>query len=65
MTAPETLPSYFETDWLDDEEVVCSECNGECTVLVCVDDLCHGQGWCMHGDGEIDCPHCNGTGLEP
>jgi len=32
-------------------------------VVVCCDDLCHGQGWCMHGDGEVMCPHCNGSGV--
>lgn len=25
--------------------------------------MCHGQGWCMHGDGEVRCPHCNGSGV--
>lgn len=40
----------------------CPYCD-EGTLLVCCDDLCHGQGWCMHGDGEVMCPHCNGSGV--
>ncbi|MFW6217430.1 MAG: hypothetical protein ACOC4K_00395 [Verrucomicrobiota bacterium] len=45
----------FETD-------VCDRCAGDGTVVTCCDDLCHGQGWCMHGDGESICPVCQGSG---
>lgn len=44
------------------EPCQCQRCDGEGTVLVCVDDLCHAQGVCMHGDGEALCPECQGTG---
>ena len=40
----------------------CWACNGSGSYLVCPDDICHGIGECIHGDGEIDCPECNGTG---
>lgn len=25
-------------------------------LVVCIDDMCRGAGYCMHGDGEIMCP---------
>ena len=40
----------------------CPECDGEGTIVVCCDDMCRGTGHCMHGDGEIDCPMCEGEG---
>jgi hypothetical protein len=30
--------------------------------MVCCDDLCHGQGYCIHHDGVIECPYCHGSG---
>ena len=27
-------------------------------IVICMDDLCRGQGWCMHGAGERLCAHC-------
>ena len=27
-------------------------------IIVCLDDICRGQGWCIHGDGDAICPHC-------
>jgi len=38
----------------------CYECGGEGFIITCVDDLCHGAGYCMHGDGEDVCPVCHG-----
>jgi hypothetical protein len=49
----------------DDEQYMggyCHHCGGEGFILTCVDDLCHGQGWCMHGDGEVTCMFCQGEG---
>jgi hypothetical protein len=45
-----------------DEFDGCSRCDGSGVILVCMDDMCHGAGECMHGDGEIACPQCGGEG---
>ena len=50
-------PDFF----CDDDDLGCQHCN-DGVLLVCIDDLCQGQGWCMHGDGEIVCPYCGGQG---
>ena len=42
--------------------VTCWKCGGDGFLIVCVDDLCHGAGHCMHGDGEALCPECKGDG---
>lgn len=48
----------------DDEqfegESYCWKCGGTGIIITCCDDLCQGQGYCMHGDGEIVCDLCNG-----
>lgn len=49
------------TDYVGEYES-CDACHGEGFVISCIDDMCHGQGWCMHGDGEVDCPECGGSG---
>lgn len=46
----------------DDDPGPCWQCGGEGFMIVCCDDLCHGQGWCMHGDGHETCPTCKGEG---
>lgn len=46
----------------DDEPHECPHCGGSGEVMVCCDDLCHGQGYCIHGDGEQMCPACQGSG---
>ena len=45
----------------------CVTCGGLGVVLVCVDDLCHGLGECIHGDGEAYCTDCQGfaQGVRP
>lgn len=41
--------------------VACWNCE-EGTVVICMDDLCHGQGYCIHGDGNAVCDVCDGEG---
>lgn len=41
---------------------ICARCFGSGDFLVCIDDLCRGAGECMHGDGVIACPDCDGMG---
>lgn len=40
----------------------CWKCGGRGIVITCIDDLCHGAGECMHGDGEETCDACHGEG---
>lgn len=51
-------------DYLGDyvEPNDCWNCGGEGFVITCCDDMCHGQGYCMHGDGEDVCGACHGEG---
>jgi hypothetical protein len=39
---------------------MCNTCDGSGFVLTCIDDMCRGAGWCIHGDGEDVCPECGG-----
>jgi len=43
----------------------CSRCEGKGYIVVCIDDMCAGSDECIHGDGEIACRVCNGTGYDP
>lgn len=43
--------------------VTCWGCGGEGTVVFCFDDICQGQGYCMHGDGDELCRDCGGEGV--
>lgn len=54
------MNDHYDDDYCDDS---CLRCDGEGTIMVCIDDICHGLGYCIHGDGEIACPNCRGTGL--
>ena len=38
----------------------CWQCGGEGFIVVRVDDMCRGAGYCIHGDGEAVCPNCKG-----
>ena len=51
-------PSVAEEHF--DDGGYCWNCHGEGFIIVCCDDICHGQGYCMHGDGEDICPICEG-----
>lgn len=61
-----------ERSWWDDhdhgedgylgEAVTCWGCGGEGIVVFCCDDICQGQGYCMHGDGDSICRDCGGEG---
>lgn len=51
----------FDEDEYDDDYLDgCNTCGGRGWLIVCVDDMCQGAGECMHGDGEIPCPDCDG-----
>jgi len=69
MSAPEDNPADdvqpTESEWDEyesDDANCCYHCGGVGFVVICCDDLCHGAGHCMHGDGEEDCPVCNADG---
>ena len=49
-------PGYFDND-----EPYCLRCDCKGFIMVCPDDMCHGAGECMHGDGEMVCPDCKGA----
>ena len=51
---------YDDTDYFVDGG--CNRCGGSGRIVICIDDMCRGVGECMHGDGEIVCPTCNGEG---
>lgn len=46
----------------DDRPQMCMKCEGEGELLVCMDDICQGRGYCFHGDGMVMCPYCQGSG---
>lgn len=50
----------YEETWEEDE--YCDRCGGSGEILVCCDDICHGLGECIHGDGYAVCPDCKGRG---
>ena len=41
-----------------DDDGYCDNCGGDGWILTCCDDICHGLGYCMHGDGMEMCA-CN------
>ena len=60
-----------ETDMQDDEYQDgpdewdgggCYQCGGRGWMVTCIDDLCHGQDYCIHGDPPTPCPNCNPKG---
>jgi hypothetical protein len=48
----------------DDEDYGggCYQCGGRGYIVTCIDDLCHGQDECIHGDPPTPCPTCNPKG---
>ena len=50
---------------MQEDDGLCDRCNGEGEIMVCCDDICHGLGECIHGDGYAACPTCKGTGETP
>lgn len=65
-TTPEglTCEDGFDLDEYDDElgSRYCYECGGRGWIIRCPDDLCHGQGECIHGDPPRRCWVCNRDG---
>ena len=46
-------------EYVNDDDY-CFRCDNQGYILVCPDDMCHGLGYCIHGDGETICPYCQG-----
>jgi hypothetical protein len=73
MTASET---DYDDEYFDDEGCVCPKCGHEThardcqscdefgQVVTCIDDMCRGQDYCIHGDGMSACPDCDGHMIE-
>jgi hypothetical protein len=61
MTTP-TNPAPdvdYDDDFSDDG---CYRCGGRGWEVRCIDDMCHGQDECIHGDLPDPCPVCNPEG---
>ncbi len=52
----------FDDEYDDDLGPDCDACDEFGMVVICVDDLCHSGSGCIHGDGDILCPDCGGSG---
>lgn len=51
----------FDDEYVD--EPYCYDCGGRGEIVVCSDDLCHGQEECIHGDPPVICHACKGRNL--
>lgn len=67
--APWEPPGFEVPRWTDEDDgeylgelVTCWRCGGEGMEITCCDDICHGVGYCIHGDGQRFCPTCHGEG---
>jgi hypothetical protein len=49
-------------EWEDFESRGCWNCGGRGWMVTCIDDLCHGQDECIHGDPPTPCRVCNKDG---
>lgn len=52
----------FDEDYEYDMSNSCYDCGGRGWKVVCIDDLCHGQDECIHGDPPVPCRNCNPKG---
>lgn len=64
---PPVLSDGDEIDERGDEEyhepATCWNCGGEGKIVTCMDGLCCGADYCMHGDCMDVCSVCNGEGV--
>lgn len=51
----------YEDDFEDDNRD-CYACGGRGYYVDCIDDLCHGQDECIHGEPPTPCRVCNRDG---
>ena len=55
---PQCARCGSSVEWAD-----CGQCDEGYNGSACIDDLCHGQDECIHGDDDlIPCDFCGGTG---
>jgi hypothetical protein len=52
------MKKQIDDDEFFDDDGYCDECGGSGWLMECCDDICHGLGYCIHGDGDVIC-HCN------
>ena len=53
---------YEEYDGGEYDELYCWDCGGRGWKITCIDDMCHGQDECIHGDPLRPCWTCNRDG---
>lgn len=56
------LECMDDEDYENDAFRSCYRCGGRGYMVTCIDDLCHGQDECIHGDDPTPCPECNPKG---
>lgn len=62
MSKREWTQGEIDDDYEYLGERYCYECGGRGYVVRCIDDLCHGQDECIHGDPPTPCFVCNRDG---
>ena len=60
-TAPEWADDPYDEDY-DESDRGCWDCGGRGWKITCIDDLCHGEDECIHGDPPTRCWTCNKDG---